>query len=237
MDRLQSEWAGHGKQASNGEVGTMSRTEEMVTTRESTTGQEGGPSEPASGFLPTEHVVVRKRDNDERNWDVVAPLSYTGETQTFRVPPEMETDFASVPRFFVWFLPRYGRYTKAAIIHDHLWRHEVPSRITRREADAIFRRAMRELDVAFLRRWLMWSAVRWGSLSKKDGRKGWWKDAWRVVPLTLLALPIVAPPGLLILLALLVFWAIELVVWVPLKLAHMVRPRKKVNRPSLLMKL
>jgi hypothetical protein len=28
-----------------------------------------------------------------------------------------DTDFASIPRVFVWFLPRYGRYTLAAIYH------------------------------------------------------------------------------------------------------------------------
>ena len=59
----------------------------------------------------------------------------------------MGTDFASVPRFFVWFIPRYGRYTKAAIIHDHLWRDQVgKGAICFRDADGLFRQAMRSLE-------------------------------------------------------------------------------------------
>lgn len=125
------------------------------------------------------------------------------------VPASMQTDFASVPRVFVWFLPRYGRYTKAAILHDHLWRDLVPAgKLTLLEADGIFRRAMRELRVPFLRRWMMWAAVRWPALLKPGGRTGWWKESWRVLLFTLLALPIVAPPAALILIAQAVFYVV-----------------------------
>src|SRR4029450_10564361 len=109
--------------------------------------------------------------------------------EDFVVPEREGTDFASVPQIFVWFLPRYGRYTKAAILHDYLWRVAVPrGQIDRLQADGIFRQAMRELEVPFLRRWIMWAAVRWGALAKQDGRKGWWKDVWRVVICTLVCL-------------------------------------------------
>jgi hypothetical protein len=143
----------------------------------------------------------------------------------------------------VWLLPRYGRYTKAAIVHDHLWRNKAKSgEISWREADALFRRAMRELDVAFLRRWLMWGAVRLGALVKPGGREGWWKDAPLVLLLAVVALPILALPVLAILAALVVFFVVELLLWVPLKLAQLVKSRwgrstKRVNRPSLLLKL
>ena len=59
----------------------------------------------------------------------------------------------------MWLIPRYGVYTKAAILHDYLCeRHPV----SRRDADGIFRRALRELGVSVLRRWMMWAAVRAG---------------------------------------------------------------------------
>jgi hypothetical protein len=48
---------------------------------------------------------------------------------------------------------------------------------------------MWELGVPFLRRWLMWGAVRIGALTKPGGRKGWLRDSWRAIPLLLLALP------------------------------------------------
>ena len=58
----------------------------------------------------------------DTNWKLTRSLEYQGRTDHFVVPAGMLTDFASVPRLFVWFLPRYGRYTKAAILHDYLWR-------------------------------------------------------------------------------------------------------------------
>ncbi len=191
---------------------------------------------------PAEVVVRQEGDKD---WEVVAPLLYVGKYDQFAVPVPMLTDFASVPRVFVWLLPRYGRYTKAAILHDYLWRQKATTgEVTWRDADATFRRAMRELEVAFLRRWIMWAAVRWGSLFKPGGSKEWWKDSWAVLLASAVALPIVLLPGLTILVALAAFYLLELVFWVPLKLVALGRqafgappPRKQVNAPSLLLKL
>src|SRR5438093_10277510 len=127
-----------------------------------------------SGF-PTGTVVDVEEISDQI-WQLLKGIDYQGNQDLFQVPIGQHTDFASVPKVFVWFLPRYGRYTKAAILHDYLWRKAVPQgRITRLHADALFRRAMRDLHVAFLRRWIMWAAVRWGALTKADGRKDWWK--------------------------------------------------------------
>ena len=101
-------------------------------------------------------------------------LTYEGQEQLpFAVYRGMETDFASVPRVFVWLLPRYGAYTKAAMVHDLLWReYACKGRMSYRDADGVFRRALRELEVPFLRRWMMWTAVRWGALVKPGGRQG-----------------------------------------------------------------
>ncbi len=178
---------------------------------------------------------------DDRNWQLLRELKYTGKWKSFTVPIGMDTDFASVPRVFVWLLPQYGRYTKAAILHDWLWRKGVPARdATLAEADAIFRRAMRELGVPFLRRWLAWGAVRLGALKKPGGRKGWLKDSWQVLPLGVLALPIVGPPAIFILIALAAFYFLELVFYVPLKAAAALKrrrpeapPPKQVNEPEL----
>ncbi|MGH9251857.1 MAG: DUF1353 domain-containing protein, partial [Acidimicrobiales bacterium] len=61
-------------------------------------------------FVGVADVVVKQRD--DKNWRTQRELSYEGKTQSWTVPRETDTDFASVPRVFVWFLPRYGRYTK-----------------------------------------------------------------------------------------------------------------------------
>lgn len=189
------------------------------------------------GFDPDSTVDVRQFD--EQTWTVLRTLIYRGKVDDFEVPVDGLTDFASVPRIFVWFLPRYGRYTRAAILHDYLWSVAVPAgRLTRLDADGIFRAAMRQLEVPFLRRWIMWAAVRWGALTKPDGRRGWWKEAWRVALVTAVALPIVAPAAIVIMLTLPVFYLLELLLWLPLAANRALRtrhdqPAKKVNKPEL----
>jgi len=195
------------------------------------------------GFSDDSDVVVKQLDDE--NWQVRARLIYQGKHEPFTVPFGQETDFASVPRVFVWFLPRYGRYTKAAILHDYLWREKAANgEMSWIDADALFRRAMRELDVAFLRRWIMWAAVRWGALLKPRGREGWLREAWRVLLVTLLALPIVAPPAVVILAALALFFIVEMIAWVPIRLGAVLKRRvrpterpKEVNLPKLEWKL
>src|SRR5712691_3293845 len=188
------------------------------------------------GFPPGSTVDVRQVD--DQDWVTLRTLAYHAKTDDFEVPINERTDFASVPRVFVWFIPRYGRYTKAAILHDYLCNIAVPAgRISRIEADGIFRQAMRELGVPFLRRWIMWAAVRLGALTNPAGRKKWWKEAWRVALIAAIALPIVAPAAAVIVITLLVFYLVELLVWIPLEAAYGIRkrrrrPAKKVNRPA-----
>lgn len=188
-------------------------------------------------FVGDDDVAVEQLD--EVNWELLRRLVYKGKKDRFTVPKGMDTDFASIPRVFTWFLPRYGKYTKAAILHDYLWRRKATAgEITWLDADALFRRAMRELDVAYLRRWIMWSAVRWGALMKSGGLKDWWKESWRVLLFTLLALPILVPPAAVILVSLLAFFLLELLFWAPLQLHAATRrlrgkrPAKKVVLPS-----
>ena len=134
------------------------------------------------GFPPGSTVDVRQVD--DQDWEILRALPYHATSEDFEVPVHERTDFASVPRVFVWFIPRYGRYTKAAILHDYLCGTAVPAgRVSRIEADGIFRQAMRELGVPFLRRWIMWAAVRLGALTNPAGRKEWWTEAWPGPPL------------------------------------------------------
>jgi hypothetical protein len=192
------------------------------------------------GFAPDSTVDVREIDST--TWEVLRTLTYHGNIDDFVVPEHERTDFASVPRVFAWFLPRYGRYTKAAILHDHLWRVAVPNGLSRLDADGIFRQAMRELGVPFLRRWIMWAAVRWGALTKPDGRRDWWKEAWRVLLVSVVALPLTMPAALVIAITLPLFYLVELLVWLPLTITRKIRVRagksaKSVNAPALRWKL
>jgi hypothetical protein len=185
-------------------------------------------------------IVVRQL-SDER-WEVREPVTYQGARERFVVPAGFTTDFASVPRVFAWLLPRYGRYTKAAILHDWLWSEARHRRFSRSDADGIFRRAMRELGVPFLRRWLMWGAVRWGTVWKSGPgellRPGF-GHLFALLLVSVLAVVYAVVPVAVVLVALVVFWICEVVAFALLKLGGALRPRraepkKEVNRPDFL---
>lgn len=74
-----------------------------------------------------------------------------------RVPAGFETDFASTPVFAWIIFPPWGRYSKAAVIHDYLYQ---TGERTRKEADEIFREAMCVLGVPKWQCTIMFVAVR-----------------------------------------------------------------------------
>ena len=160
--------------------------------------------------MPFESTSVTVRRVDDRLWAVVEELVYRGRRDRFVVPAGFLTDFASVPRVFVWLIPRFGRYTLAAILHDWLVTEGLRTgAVTSREADGLFRRVMRESGVPVLRRWLMWCAVRWGALTSSLRRPGWVHSAPGVLAISVVAAPVVLPPAVLIALALAVYGVAE----------------------------
>ncbi len=196
----------------------------------------------ATGFSDDARVIVQQHDDEQ--WVVWEPFSYHGTRDTFTVPRGMCTDFASVPRPVVWYLPRYGPYTLAAILHDHLWRDcAATGKLRYVDADGIFRRAMRELDVPFFQRWVMWAAVRWAALVKPGGRAGWRDEAPLVLLVTVVALPFMVVPVATVVAAMVQLFALEVVLWVPLRLhSWWVRlrggtPAKEVVWPRLELRL
>lgn len=111
------------------------------------------------------------RELPDGQWELLADLVYQGNTDRIVVPKGFVTDFASVPRFLWNIVPPYGKYTKAAVLHDFLYRKQPPvrmmndvmARITREDSDGIFDRTMEELGTSRWRRWVMFKAVRnWG---------------------------------------------------------------------------
>lgn len=85
-------------------------------------------------------------------WRLYKPLSYDigykGSDRKVVVPAGYLTDGASVPRLFWTVVSPQGRHGAAAIIHDYLCEYltiydrSVPSSITRKEADEIFKEAL-----------------------------------------------------------------------------------------------
>ena len=163
--------------------------------------------------MPFDSPALTVRRATDQLWEVVEPLSYRGRRDAFVVPAGFRTDFASVPRAAGWLFPTFGRYTLAAVLHDWLVTEGLTGGVlSSRDADGLFRRVLRELGVVPVRRWLMWTAVRWGALANPLRRPGWWLDAPRVLLLSLLSAPIIVPPALVITAAMAVYTAVEFVV-------------------------
>lgn len=93
------------------------------------------------------------------------------------VPKGFITDFASTPRSFWSIFPPFGKYTAAAVIHDFLYSKYNNTGINRTLSDKIFLFIMRELGVNWLKRKIMYSAVRsfgelsWQKKLKDEGYK------------------------------------------------------------------
>ena len=98
---------------------------------------------------------------DGHHWQLVRGFTYHVGTEysmdKITVPKGFTTDFASIPRIFWSILPPWGKYGKAAVVHDYLYWE---AKRSRKEADDIFLEAMKTLNVNYFYRHLMYKAVR-----------------------------------------------------------------------------
>jgi hypothetical protein len=95
-----------------------------------------------------------------RQWKLIEPFEYhvgsEDSQEVIRVPVDFITDFASVPRLFWSILPPWGKYGKAAVIHDYCYRNGL---YPRKRCDEIFLEGMTVLRVAAWKRYPMYYAV------------------------------------------------------------------------------
>lgn len=115
------------------------------------------------GFAPRSLTARETGPATPFTWRVNGGLTYTGADATAHAAEAgFETDLASVPLIMTWLFPRYGLYTKAAVVHDKLCRPESP--VDRFDADEIFNEMMSSLGVPRLRRLLMVGAITWPTM-------------------------------------------------------------------------
>lgn len=138
-------------------------------------------------FDSDEPARIVLRQTDAAHFELVEPFRYVGRRGSWSVTQSdlSSTDLASIPQFLSWFVSRYGQHTLAALLHDHLvhnGRHLTPP-VARYEADEVFREALDDLGVPYLRARIMWSAVtfatRWGY--------AWWTRLTLVLWLAVMA--------------------------------------------------
>jgi hypothetical protein len=134
-------------------------------------------------------------------WELTAPLRWTGsQGDSFEVPIGFQTDLATIPRVLHWLMLPYGAYTRAAVLHDWLIteriNHPDPAlRVASRDVDGIFRRVMQELGVSWVKRWVMWAAVRAGAAANPKRARGrkFLRDLPKVLAIFLAAAPVLLP--------------------------------------------
>ena len=115
-----------------------------------------------SKHFPAEPVLEPLPDG--KRWRIVEDFHFHGKGGTITVPAGFLCDFASTPRWIWWLLPPWGRYGRAAIIHDRLYS---TGEVTKEAADAIFLDGMRACGVGRMRSRVMWLAV------ALFGKKAW----------------------------------------------------------------
>ena len=126
----------------------------------------------------TGRLTLTHLDADWRRWRLRHAMTYEvgaeGSGRTITVPRGFTTDGASIPQFLWGILPAWGRYSRAALIHDYGYAclregRPHPEMPTRRAADAVFHEAMLVCGVSRPVAWLMWAAVRIGGASAARG--------------------------------------------------------------------
>lgn len=108
---------------------------------------------------------------DGHDVNLAEPLTYTtaaGEAIT--IPAGSDSDGASVPEIFWNIFPPFGRYWRAALLHDYLYRHTLRPKA---ECDRIFREAMLACGVPGWKAWTIYQGVHlFGGSAFKNCRKG-----------------------------------------------------------------
>ena len=129
-----------------------------------------------TGPLSMTHLDARHWRLWQTNEPIIYEVGDKGSGKKITVPAGFITDGASVPRFLWPFLPSWGRYARAAVVHDYLCvlgRSNIihPHCKSRREADYIFWEAVRVCGVNPFTALILFCGVRFGSIFPKLANK------------------------------------------------------------------
>ena len=96
--------------------------------------------------------------NNKTTWELLAPIVFVSKTGYFAIIEKgFTTDLASVPRIFWPIVPPFGRYSRAAVLHDYLLQENLVSIET---ANEMFFEALETLNTNKTTRFLIKTGVR-----------------------------------------------------------------------------
>lgn len=140
---------------------------------------------------------VRIEQIDDRYWYTLARHRLIGsQGDVFDVPVGYRTDVTSSPRVTAPLVPRTGRHSLASILHDRLLELVRAGALSSVDADGLYRLVLAEAGVPPVKRWLMWTGVRWAALFSPYRRAGWWRTFPAVLGVTVIAF---IPVGIMVL--------------------------------------
>lgn len=140
-----------------------------------------------------EPATIELTQLDVKLFRLETSMTYIGPTAV-ALPPGLDgwevgprslptSDLTSVPGPMRWFVSPYGLHTPAALVHDRFVGAEAPAGFPRRDADRLFRDMLNSLGVPMLRRWLMWSAVAYGTRWSAGGYRRVGIVLWTILAL------------------------------------------------------
>jgi len=144
---------------------------------------------PAFDTLDISLIISEREESQGRRvvvlntgWGFVTRKSFDhkdGQMDVIPVSQNFKSDFASIPFPANRIIDPFGKHAEAAVIHDWLYalgRAKAMSENDRKFADIIFYDAMRRLEVNWLRRRVMYTAVRLGGSKAFKKVEGEWND-------------------------------------------------------------
>lgn len=109
--------------------------------------------------MPFDKTRLATSSSDGHNVILMEPLTYTTKAgEAITIPTGADSDGASVPKLLWNIFPPFGRYWRAALLHDYLYRHTARPKA---ECDKLLLEAMRACDVTRLKAETIYLGVKW----------------------------------------------------------------------------
>lgn len=124
---------------------------------------------------PGQPAIIQLQQVTRKTFILGTSLRFTGDSGLPNLPEAARvlrpedlgdpalTDLASVPSALRWFVSPYDIHTPAALLHDRLIGPTNTLGVSDVDADRFFRYMLKALGVRFIRRWMMWTAVAFGT--------------------------------------------------------------------------